>query len=207
VSGSLSSVELGGNGFTTAQIASTLSSRFQQLILLPTEKCNFRCTYCYEDFKLGRMSESTQLGIERFIAKRISELSYLSLSWFGGEPLVAKDIVLRIASYASRLSKEWGVGFGGGLTTNGSARALVGKPRILILDEATASLDVHTEASVMQNLRSLGMTLIVISHRPEVWRFGDHVIEIVAGEVSQAGHCHCAAPGFEGAVMEKRAKS
>jgi molybdenum cofactor biosynthesis enzyme MoaA len=49
-------IELGGNGFTSSQIASTLSNRIQQLILLPTERCNFRCTYCYEDFVLGRMS-------------------------------------------------------------------------------------------------------------------------------------------------------
>ncbi len=111
-------LDIGGNGFSSSQIVSTLSRKFQQLILLPTEKCNFRCTYCYEDFALGRMSEATQTGIERFLSYRIPELSHLSLSWFGGEPLVAKDIVLRIASHAHRCCEEWGSGLSGGLTTN-----------------------------------------------------------------------------------------
>lgn len=63
------------------------------------------------------------------------------------------------------------------------ARALVGKPRLLLLDEATASLDVETEAAIMTNLRTSGATLIIISHRPEVWTFGDKIVEIAAGDI------------------------
>jgi subfamily B ATP-binding cassette protein HlyB/CyaB len=63
------------------------------------------------------------------------------------------------------------------------ARALAGKPRLLILDEATASLDVETEAAILANLRSLGVTLVVISHRPEVWKIGDEVIELEDGRI------------------------
>lgn len=111
-------INLGGNGFTSSQIASTLSNKIQQLILLPTERCNFRCTYCYEDFALGRMSKETQSGIEKFIAARVPDLTSLQLSWFGGEPLVAKDIVLRIAGFAHRLCEAHDVNFSGGLTTN-----------------------------------------------------------------------------------------
>jgi ATP-binding cassette subfamily B protein RaxB len=66
------------------------------------------------------------------------------------------------------------------------ARATVGRPKILILDEATASLDVETESAIMQNLRQLGMTLIVISHRPEIWKHGDKLIEIAAGEIVES---------------------
>jgi ABC-type bacteriocin/lantibiotic exporter with double-glycine peptidase domain len=45
-------------------------------------------------------------------------------------------------------------------------------------------VDVATEAAIMRNLRALGSTLIVISHRPEVWNFGDKTIEIDGGEMS-----------------------
>lgn len=109
---------LGNEAFSHEQIASSLSNRIQQLIILPTEKCNFRCTYCYEDFLIGRMKESVQVGIERFMDQRIPELSELSIQWFGGEPLVAKDVVLRLSAYASRLCKDHGVSLSGGLTTN-----------------------------------------------------------------------------------------
>ncbi|MFN7814929.1 MAG: radical SAM protein [Burkholderiales bacterium] len=109
------------NGFTRRQIAEAISPRIQELILLPTEKCNFRCTYCYEDFELGKMSEETQRAIELFIDKRMEGLELLKFSWFGGEPLVAKDVVLRLSRYAKQKCDEHGVKFQGGLTTNAYA--------------------------------------------------------------------------------------
>lgn len=109
---------LGNDEFSHAQIASTLSNRFQQLIILPTERCNFRCTYCYEDFLIGKMKEPVQSSIERFMDRRIPELADLSIQWFGGEPLLAKHVVLRLSAYASRVCKANGVSFIGGLTTN-----------------------------------------------------------------------------------------
>lgn len=111
-------VELGGGRFSHSQIAATLSKKIQQFIILPTEKCNFRCTYCYEDFAIGKMKEPVLQGIERLMDRRIPDLSELSLSWFGGEPLAARDVVLRLSSYASRLCREYGVALQGGLTTN-----------------------------------------------------------------------------------------
>ena len=110
--------DLGNDKFSHAQIASTLSNRIQQLIILPTERCNFRCTYCYEDFLIGKMKEPVQSSIERFMDRRIPELSELSLHWFGGEPLLAKQVVLRLSAHASRLCGEHGVSLIGGLTTN-----------------------------------------------------------------------------------------
>ena len=106
------------HGYTHRQIAEALSPLIQELILLPTEKCNVRCTYCYEDFELGMMSETTQTAIEAFLTERIPKLKILRLSWFGGEPLVAKDVVLRIAKHAKTLCDAHGVELTGGLTTN-----------------------------------------------------------------------------------------
>lgn len=106
------------NGFRASQIAASLTPKFQELILLPTEQCNFRCTYCYEDFVLGRMSEATQRGVERLLERRVANVEHLRLSWFGGEPLAAKDIVLRLSRHAHALALAHDVDFTGGLTTN-----------------------------------------------------------------------------------------
>lgn len=103
---------------TSVQVAQAVSPRLQELILLPTEKCNLRCTYCYEDFKIGRMSETTQRGVELYLEQRVPQLTSLRFSWFGGEPLVAKDIVLRLSRFANALCDRYGVEFLGGLTTN-----------------------------------------------------------------------------------------
>jgi uncharacterized protein len=64
------------------------------------------------------MSEETQRAIELFIDKRMEGLELLKFSWFGGEPLVAKDVVLRLSRYAKQKCDEHGVKFQGGLTTN-----------------------------------------------------------------------------------------
>lgn len=106
------------NGFSRQSIFESITSRRLELIILPTEKCNLRCTYCYEDFAIGKMSEATQAAIERLIDRRARDLDILEFSWFGGEPLSAKDVILRLSKYASRVCGDNKVEFRGGMTTN-----------------------------------------------------------------------------------------
>lgn len=106
------------NGFTAEQIAGCITSRRLDLTILPTEKCNFRCTYCYEDFLIGRMPQDVRDGVKNLISRRAPELEELSFSWFGGEPLVASSVIFEIAEHAMALSKEHGFVISGGLTTN-----------------------------------------------------------------------------------------
>ncbi|NVJ51254.1 MAG: radical SAM protein [Gammaproteobacteria bacterium] len=106
------------NQATKEYIGQCISTRYQELILLPTEKCNFRCTYCYEDFELGKMSRDTIDGIKNFISQRVAAIDKLHLSWFGGEPLLAKEIVLEIAEHAFIEAQKNNVELSGGFTTN-----------------------------------------------------------------------------------------
>jgi len=105
---------------TAAHMEEALSPMLLHLILLPTEACNFRCTYCYEDFKLGRMGEDVVRGIEILLSRRVPKLRRLDLSWFGGEPLMARDIMLRILDHVARLRQEHPeLQFNSDATTNG----------------------------------------------------------------------------------------
>jgi uncharacterized protein len=100
------------------ELAPFLNPRHLQLIILPTEQCNFRCTYCYEDFEIGQMKENTVLAIKKLLAMRLPTLDSLNLSWFGGEPLMAKNIVTDINSYAQEACRAGGVNFRSAITTN-----------------------------------------------------------------------------------------
>ena len=101
------------------ELANLLNPNHLHLILLPTENCNFRCTYCYEDFEIGRMEDAIILAIKILIEKRLPKLRTLSLSWFGGEPLIAKDIVKELTGYAQQAAATSGVVFYSDMTTNG----------------------------------------------------------------------------------------
>ncbi|MBL8860805.1 MAG: radical SAM protein [Planctomycetes bacterium] len=83
-----------------------LSNRYLGLTLMPTEACNFRCTYCYEDFALGRMTPPVVRGVKNLLAARAPQLDTLHLSWFGGEPLLAVDIVEDIQRHVLALARE-----------------------------------------------------------------------------------------------------
>lgn len=89
------------------EIAGWLRNDHLHLIILPTERCNFRCTYCYEDFSIGRMTPTTVTAVKRLIDHRVGELSSLYVSWFGGEPLLAVDVIEEIASHIVQRRREW----------------------------------------------------------------------------------------------------
>jgi uncharacterized protein len=81
------------------KLLSLITNRHLELIIFPTEQCNFRCTYCYEDFSIGKMQPNTVVAIKKLILQRIDNLDSLKLSWFGGEPLAAKNIVFEISEF------------------------------------------------------------------------------------------------------------
>ncbi len=69
------------------------------------------------------------------------------------------------------------------------ARALLADPRILILDEATSSLDSESEALIQEGLNRLraGRTTFVIAHRLSTIRSADQILVIEAGEAVERG--------------------
>ncbi len=69
------------------------------------------------------------------------------------------------------------------------ARALLADPRILILDEATSSLDSESEALIQEGLQRLrqGRTTFVIAHRLSTIRSADQILVVEAGEIRERG--------------------
>lgn len=93
--------------------------RMLSLIILPTEKCNFRCIYCYEDYKLGKMNSVTMDRIIELIEELIPNYDILNISWFGGEPLLAMDVIREISGRAELICKKYRKAYYSQMTTNG----------------------------------------------------------------------------------------
>jgi subfamily B ATP-binding cassette protein MsbA len=78
------------------------------------------------------------------------------------------------------------------------ARAILADPRILVLDEATSSLDSESEAKIKAGLRSLrhGSTTFVIAHRLSTIRTADQILVLEHGEIVERGtHAELLAAG------------
>ena len=69
------------------------------------------------------------------------------------------------------------------------ARALIAEPRILVLDEATSNVDLHSEARIEQGLRRLlaGRTSIVIAHRLSTIRQAGRIVVLEHGRIAEQG--------------------
>ena len=103
----------------------TLRSRYATgvlgLTIAPTSDCNFRCVYCYEkdSIKPVTMSEETQAALIEFVKARLPYIHILSVSWYGGEPLLAIDLVEDLSKKLMALCEENHVDYYASIVTNG----------------------------------------------------------------------------------------
>ena len=85
---------------------------------------------------------------------------------------------------------EYGVGISGGQRQRlGIARALLTKPKMIILDEATSSLDAQTESEINQAIYNLkgSVTVVIIAHRLSTAKNADKVAYLSNGKIESLG--------------------
>ena len=86
---------------------------------MPTEACNFRCPYCYESHQAITMSEKVLEQVQKYIAVQAPRFKHICISWFGGEPTLCKDIILRISKQIFCLQSKYMFHYSAAMTTNG----------------------------------------------------------------------------------------
>ena len=142
----------------------------QHINYLPQQPYVFNGTIL-ENLLLGAKEDTTQEDILR--AVEIAE--------------IREDIERMPLNYQTELTSD-GVGISGGQRQRiALARAHLTDAPILILDEATSSLDILTEKRIMENLMSLDKTLIFIAHRLTIAERVDKVVVLNQGKIVEEG--------------------
>ena len=102
----------------------------------------------------------------------------------------ADDFIMTLPQGYDTLIGDRGMTLSGGQRQRLSiARALLRDPQILLLDEATASLDSQSELWVQQSLNRIlaGLTALIIAHRPSTVQKADEIIVLDEGRIAERG--------------------
>lgn len=96
--------------------------------IAPTLRCNFACTYCYEqsegiqakrDGQKALMPENVQRELLKYIERAAKTIKFLSITWYGGEPLLGKEIIYDLTQKIIAITEENKMGYSAGMITNG----------------------------------------------------------------------------------------
>ena len=89
------------------------------IMIYPTEACNMRCKYCWENFSKGHMNVEIETAIIRYLEKQIPHYKRLYIKWFGGEPLLNISTIEHIMKSSIEICRQHGVILTSSMTTNG----------------------------------------------------------------------------------------
>lgn len=113
--------------------------RLVSLTICPTMGCNFDCPYCFEDHFIGKMTPEVQDDVVE-LARRMMEAAhskFLSVTWFGGEPLLAPDIIEALSERLMGLAAEFGGEYEADIITNGY---LLSQENVAMLEAANVKM-------------------------------------------------------------------
>lgn len=92
----------------TINLISRYKDSSLSLTIAPTLECNFACPYCYEKGRrYNRMNKEVQNALVEFVKVKLRNKSALGICWYGGEPLMAIDIIESITKEIRNLVPEY----------------------------------------------------------------------------------------------------
>lgn len=97
------------------------SSKTLGITIAPTLNCNLRCIYCYEKDNMDviNMSAQVQDKIIEIIKGQANSITHLGITWYGGEPLIALDIIKNLSTKFIEICDSNHISYSAGIITNG----------------------------------------------------------------------------------------
>jgi uncharacterized protein len=89
------------------------------LVILPTLWCNLTCPYCFELKRAVFMKPAVQDALMRWVERRFPHKRQVHIAWFGGEPLLAKNVIADLTARLKDFCGAIGANYSATLTTNG----------------------------------------------------------------------------------------
>lgn len=89
------------------------------LTILTSENCNFRCRYCFDEFDRTNINEIVIHDLISYVKRVIGHYTGLNISWFGGEPLLAKNALYTLSDKLIHVCKQVSRPYFASITTNG----------------------------------------------------------------------------------------
>ena len=92
-----------------------------RLIVAPTNACNFACPYCFQENRRGTMTAQVADALVGFVGSRLATGAHRSLdvTWFGGEPMLALDVMESLSERLFELARSRGIAYRARIDTNG----------------------------------------------------------------------------------------
>ena len=89
--------------------------------ICPTMACNFECPYCFASLGQGKMSPRVQDDVVSLVARMIdsARATKLNITWFGGEPLLATDVIEALSPRLIEIADKRGCAYESWIFTNG----------------------------------------------------------------------------------------
>ncbi|SYZ73079.1 putative Radical SAM/SPASM domain Clo7bot peptide maturase [Candidatus Zixiibacteriota bacterium] len=183
-------------------------ARYEKTVLglsfAPTMACNMACSYCYEDNKKGRMSPEVIQKIVKLVESQAVSLARLEIGWFGGEPLLAMDIIEDLTKSFFKIQSEHKFEYVSMVITNGYLLNRENVDRLAKMGVGTAQVTLdgparhHNRTRPLKNGRGSFDTIIenlkyatekmLISIRVNVDKnTTDEIIEELLQELDRAG--------------------
>jgi len=186
------------------------SERFSKdvlrLTIAPTLNCNFSCTYCYEKSGENKtnviMSDNICEKLIEFIKKRANGFKKLDVVWYGGEPLLALEVIEKISTELINICEERNMIYTGSMVTNGFFLNKNVCERIKRINVSTLQITIDGPAKVhderrmllngigtydkiLDNLKSLCDTSLNVALRVNIDKSNSNYVSQLIDEISK----------------------